>query len=120
MHGSTPEECPFCQLAGPERVIESDLSFAIFDGYPVNPGHLLIIPQRHVGEFFDLGEGEVGDLMRLLWLAKEHILKQYHPEGFNVGINVGSAAGQTVSHVHFRLIPRYFGDVEDPTGGVAV
>jgi diadenosine tetraphosphate (Ap4A) HIT family hydrolase len=98
--------------------LESDLSFAILDGFPVNPGHLLLIPRRHVRDFFDLHEKELTDLMQLLWQAKDHLAKEYYPDGYNVGINVDTAAGQTIPHVHIHLIPRYSGDVEDPTGGV--
>jgi diadenosine tetraphosphate (Ap4A) HIT family hydrolase len=79
---------------------------------------VLILPKRHTGSFFDLEDGETADLMRLLGLAKDRLTEEYHPDGFNVGINVGDAAGQTIGHVHIHLIPRYFGDVPDPTGGV--
>jgi diadenosine tetraphosphate (Ap4A) HIT family hydrolase len=118
MRALPPEQCPFCQLSGRECVLGSDLSFAILDAYPVNPGHLLLIPRRHVCDFFDLCQNEIADLMQLLWQAKEHIVRKYHPDGLNVGINVDTAGGQTISHVHIHLIPRFFGDVEDPTGGV--
>lgn len=118
MRALTPETCPFCHPQDRKRLLESDLSYVIFDAYPVNPGHLLIIPRRHVSDFFDLYQDEVEDLMRLLWRAKEHIAREYHPDGFNVGINVNTAAGQTIPHVHIHLIPRNRGDVEDPTGGV--
>lgn len=118
MRALPPEECPFCQLTDRKFVLESDLSCAILDGFPVNPGHLLLIPRRHVCDFFDLHQEEVADLMQLLWQAKDHIAKEYSPDGFNVGINVDTAAGQTIPHVHIHLIPRYSGDVEDPTGGV--
>jgi len=99
-------------------VLESNLSYAIRDAYPVNVGHLLIIPRRHVTDFFDLQPNEIEDLMSLLWEAKERLAKDYRPDGFNVGVNVDTAAGQTIPHVHIHLIPRYLGDVEDPTGGV--
>lgn len=118
MRALTPEECPFCQLGNRKCVIESNLSYAVFDAFPVNPGHLLVIPRRHVSNFFDLHQDEVEDLMRLLWRAKEYLAKEYHPDGFNVGINVNTAAGQTIPHVYIHLIPRNTGDVEDPTGGV--
>lgn len=118
MRALTPEECPFCQLVDRKCVLKSELSFAILDAYPVGPGHLLVIPRHHVSDFFDLLENEIEDLMRLLWRAKQHLAKEYHPDGFNVGINVATAAGQTIPHAHIHLIPRYSGDVEDPTGGV--
>lgn len=113
-----PEDCPFCDSSGRERLIESRLSFAVFDSCPVTPGHVLIIPRRHVSSFFDLEASEVDDLMGLLPLLKDFLTERRHPDGFNVGINVGDAAGQTIGHVHIHLIPRYFGDVDDPTGGV--
>ncbi len=118
MRGLNPEDCPFCDSSGSERLIESRLSFAVFDSCPVNPGHVLIIPRRHVSSFFDLDGSEVEDLMGLLLLLKDLLTERRRPDGFNVGINVGDAAGQTIGHVHIHLIPRYFGDVDDPTGGV--
>jgi diadenosine tetraphosphate (Ap4A) HIT family hydrolase len=118
MSALTPEECPFCNPENRECVLGSDLSYAIRDAYPVNGGHLLIIPRRHVSDFFDLQPNEVADLMSLLWEAKKRLAIEYRPDGFNVGVNVDTAAGQTIPHVHIHLIPRYSGDVEDPTGGV--
>ena len=118
MRGLSIDECPFCLLPRRECVLESELSFAIFDAFPVGPGHLLILPKRHVGNFFELSERELEDVMRLLRLAKERLTEGFHPDGFNVGVNIGDAAGQTIGHVHVHLIPRYSGDVEDPTGGV--
>jgi diadenosine tetraphosphate (Ap4A) HIT family hydrolase len=118
MRALTPEQCPFCQPKDRKCLIESKLSYAIFDAYPVTLGHLLVIPRRHISDFFDLYPHEVEDLMRLLWHAKEYVAREYQPDGFNVGINVNTAAGQTIPHVHIHLIPRNTGDVEDPTGGV--
>ncbi|MHC1728945.1 MAG: HIT family protein [Syntrophobacteraceae bacterium] len=80
--------------------MESDLSFAIPDANPVNQGHVLLMPRRHVSSFFDLDGSEIEDLMQLLRLAKEHLSEEYHPDGFNVGVNIGDAAGQTIGHVH--------------------
>jgi len=79
---------------------------------------MLIIPRHHVGDYFDLTTDEVDDLMRLLHMAKDHLSHARSPDGYNIGINVGKAAGQTVSHVHIHLIPRYDGDVENSRGGV--
>lgn len=118
MRDLPPEECPFCRLEDRACVLESELSCVIRDAYPVNVGHLLIIPKRHVSNFFDLRPNEVADLMSLLWQAKEELANEYHPDGFNVGVNIDAAAGQTIPHVHIHLIPRYSGDLEDPTGGV--
>jgi diadenosine tetraphosphate (Ap4A) HIT family hydrolase len=118
MREAPPEGCPFCRLTNSQCVIVSDLSCVIPDAFPVNPGHLLIIPKRHAGDFFDLTENEIADLMGLLQRAKAVLDETYNPAGFNVGINVGTAAGQTIPHVHIHLIPRYLGDVMDPVGGV--
>ena len=89
-----------------------------FDGFPVSPGHALIIPKRHVASFFDLTKEEQLDLLKLADEVKIIVEERYHPDGYNVGINVGEAAGQSVFHVHMHLIPRYHGDVSNPRGGV--
>ena len=111
--------CPFCRVESEREVIASSaLSLAFFDGFPVSPGHTLIIPRRHVTSFFDLTKEELQDLLSLLDHVKNIIDEQYHPDGYNIGVNVGEAAGQSVSHVHMHLIPRYNGDVPNPRGGV--
>jgi ATP adenylyltransferase len=117
MNNHTP--CPFCHLdTNREIIAASESVFAIYDGFPVNPGHALIIPKRHTANFFDLLPEEQMACFELLNQIKEEVSKTYHPQGFNVGINVGEMAGQTVPHVHIHLIPRYTGDVEEPRGGV--
>jgi diadenosine tetraphosphate (Ap4A) HIT family hydrolase len=90
----------------------------IRDGFPVSPGHTLVISRRHVGSFFELSDAERADLMALLERAKSGLDGQFQPQGYNVGINDGAAAGQTVPHLHIHLIPRYRGDRPDPRGGV--
>ena len=109
--------CPFCNLER-EKIFESELSFAIYDGFPVNEGHALIIPKRHKADYFDLSLVEQKDCIELLNEIKAIVQEKYNPAGFNVGININEAAGQTVPHVHIHLIPRYHGDVEEPRGGV--
>ncbi len=109
--------CPFCNLERKE-IIESKLSFAIYDGFPVNEGHALIIPKRHTANYFDLSLEEQTDCIELLNRVELIVKEKYNPDGFNVGININEAAGQTVPHVHIHLIPRYNGDVEEPRGGV--
>lgn len=109
--------CPFCNLER-EKILESEMSFAIYDGFPVNEGHTLIIPKRHTANYFDLTIGEQTDCIELLNRVKLIVQEKYSPTGFNVGININEAAGQTVPHVHIHLIPRYDGDVEEPRGGV--
>lgn len=113
------ENCPFCSITGSPRVImESDYSIAFYDGFPVSPGHTLIIPKRHVASYFELDQSEQQDLWELTNKVKALLDDKYHPDGYNVGINVGQAAGQSVFHVHVHVIPRYTGDVEEPRGGV--
>ena len=110
--------CPFCSLP-PERVLASNaLALVIRDGYPVSPGHTLIIPRRHVGSFFEISEEERAAMLALLDGQKRALDAEYSPAGYNVGINDGAAAGQTVPHLHIHLIPRFAGDLPDPRGGV--
>jgi len=110
--------CPFCELV-PARILVTALhGFVYRDGFPVSPGHTLIIPRRHVGSFFEIEVKEREALLALLEDAKRLLDKEFHPAGYNIGINDGAAAGQTVPHVHIHLIPRYHGDVENPRGGV--
>jgi diadenosine tetraphosphate (Ap4A) HIT family hydrolase len=110
--------CPFCTLPRERLVFESELAFVIRDGYPVSPGHTLVIPRRHVASFFETTPEEQASLIKLLNLARIEIGQQFKPEGFNIGINDGAAAGQTIAHLHIHLIPRYAGDRDDPRGGV--
>ena len=113
------EGCPFCKLSPKvELVCETATAVALFDGYPVSKGHTLIIPKRHVANYFDLTDEEQQDLWHMVNHCKTILEKRFHPDGFNVGINVNQAAGQSVFHVHIHLIPRYKGDVENPKGGV--
>jgi diadenosine tetraphosphate (Ap4A) HIT family hydrolase len=109
--------CPFCNVET-EKILETEMSFAIYDGFPVNEGHALIISKRHTANYFDLSLGEQKDCIELLNRVKGIVQEKYNPTGFNVGININEAAGQTVPHVHIHLIPRYEGDVEEPRGGV--
>ena len=112
------KECPFCKLT-PDRIINSnEFGFVIRDGFPISPGHTLIIPKRHVGSFFEITKEERDSLLTLLDNAKETIDTEFHPDGFNIGINDGPSAGQTVPHLHMHLIPRFTNDQADPRGGV--
>ncbi len=110
--------CPFCSIKQEKMIIVRQFGFVIEDKYPVNIGHLLIIPTRHVADYFELNEEEKNALWKLVDDAKQYLDEKYFPIGFNVGINVGESAGQTIPHVHIHLIPRYKGDMADPTGGV--
>jgi diadenosine tetraphosphate (Ap4A) HIT family hydrolase len=109
-------DCIFCNAT--PAVLRNDLAFAIPDKYPASRGHMLIIPFRHVENYFQTTVEERQAILHLLDEAKALVDRQYAPKGYNIGINVGSAAGQTVWHVHAHLIPRYEGDVENPRGGV--
>lgn len=111
--------CPFCHLDKEAEVVcETPTCIAFYDKYPVSPGHTLIIPKRHVASYFDLSDAERADMGMMLQHVKQTLDKRYHPDGYNIGINIGTAAGQTVFHVHMHLIPRYKGDVANPKGGV--
>ncbi|WP_436037681.1 HIT family protein [Variovorax paradoxus] len=88
------------------------------DGFPVSPGHSLVIPKRHIGSFFETSPQERAALLELLDQAQAAAATEFHPDGFNIGINDGAAAGQTVPHLHIHLIPRYLDDQSDPRGGV--
>jgi diadenosine tetraphosphate (Ap4A) HIT family hydrolase len=110
--------CPFCPPYGFVPSHESALSLALRDGYPVSPGHTLVVPRRHVGSLFELSPAERDDLFAMVARARERLAAEMAPAGYNVGVNDGAAAGQTVPHVHVHLIPRYDGDQEDPRGGV--
>jgi len=111
--------CPFCTLPA-ERIWRRGVyGMVIRDGFPISPGHTLVIPHRHIGSFFDLSADERADLFGLLDAAKKAVDAEFKPQGFNIGINDGPAAGQTVPHLHIHLIPRYEGDQADPANSVA-
>ncbi len=114
----TGSNCPFCQLDAACIVFSDDVTLVIRDAFPVSPGHTLIIPRRHVGSFFELTAPERARMFELLTQAKAELDGTLQPDGFNIGINDGAAAGQTVAHLHLHLIPRYRGDTPDPRGGV--
>lgn len=111
-------KCPFCPPYGFQAIQESESSLALNDSYPVSPGHTLIVPRRHVPSWFDLLESEQIDLLRLANLVKVHLDQECHPLAYNLGVNDGPQAGQTIPHVHLHLIPRYAGDQVDPRGGI--
>lgn len=112
-------DCPFCErLAGRELLGENALAAAFFDGYPVSPGHCLVVPRRHEADFFALSRDEQAAVWALAAEVRAGLGADRPPDGYNIGINVGAAAGQTVGHAHLHVIPRYRGDVADPRGGV--
>jgi diadenosine tetraphosphate (Ap4A) HIT family hydrolase len=110
--------CPFCSLPADRTVLSSANAIALRDAYPISPGHTLIVPRRHIGSFFEATTQERAELLALLDEAKRELDAQFTPAAFNIGINDGPAAGQTVPHLHIHLIPRYVGDRTDPRGGV--
>lgn len=109
--------CLFCK--DPRGVLRvRELAYSAGDTYAVSPGHTLVIPKRHVASFFDLTPDEVAACMDLINEEKKRIDGEFNPDGYNIGVNVGPAAGQSIFHVHIHIIPRYQGDVENPQGGV--
>jgi len=108
--------CIFCNQE--ELILENELAWARYDKYPVSPGHLLIITKRHVADFFDTTLEERRALNDLLQEAKKMLEREYSLDGYNIGVNCGEAAGQTIMHLHIHLIPRYQGDIDNPRGGV--
>jgi diadenosine tetraphosphate (Ap4A) HIT family hydrolase len=112
------ENCIFCNTRGEKLVVENALAQAVYDTYPVSPGHVLIIPRRHAVTIWDLSDGEYGACFDLVRKSREILELRHRPDGFNVGVNCGVFAGQSVMHAHIHLIPRYRGDVLDPRGGV--
>ncbi|MDX1376151.1 MAG: HIT family protein [Burkholderiales bacterium] len=112
-----PEECIFCR---PQREIlaENAHAIAVFDSFPVSPGHSLILPRRHVATVWELDETEYAACYALVRVLKPVLEARFRPDGFNVGVNCGEAAGQSVWHAHIHVIPRFTGDTPNPKGGV--
>jgi len=112
------KNCIFCELRD-ERVIgECELTKTFIDSYPASPGHTLIVPKRHFATYFEATEDEMLAIGKAVQNAKQILDEEFSPDGYNIGINNGLTAGQSVMHLHVHLIPRYKGDVEDPKGGV--
>lgn len=112
------DRCPFCQPPESKILDGNEHALILGDGFPVTDGHLLVCTQRHVADWFEATEAEQRAILELLQRGRSLILSRHSPAGFNIGVNVGLAAGQTVMHLHVHLIPRYPGDVPDPRGGV--
>jgi diadenosine tetraphosphate (Ap4A) HIT family hydrolase len=110
--------CTFCTLPAERILGENEHAVWILDSHPVSPGHSLIVPKRHVESFFETTPVEREAILRLLDQARDHVLKKHAPSGYNIGINEGSAAGQTALHMLLHMIPRFAGDSNDPRGGV--
>lgn len=112
------QDCPFCAFDAGRIFFQSELVVGIWDAFPISPGHALLIPRRHIATWFDASQEEQQAVMAAVTIARETIEQQFEPAGYNIGINVGNAGGQTIDHLHVHLIPRYIGDVENPRGGV--
>lgn len=113
--------CLFCQRgrADLNRILAENETFYVrYDNFPAAAGHVEVVPKRHVESFFDLTAQEVTDAYALSVTARERLVEEHHPDGFTIGVNEGRAAGRTVDHLHIHMIPRHFGDVEDPRGGI--
>ena len=108
-------ESPFLNK---KKIIENENAFAIYDGFPVSKGHVLVIPKRVVAEIFDLNDEEYSSCFNLVKEVKKILEEEFKPDGFNIGINNGEKAGQTIFHAHIHVIPRYSGDVDNPRGGI--
>jgi len=109
--------CLFC--TDPQGLsLDNELAYSARDTYAVSPGHTVVIPKRHVASFFDLAPEEINACMALITEEQKLLDAEFSPDGYNIGVNVGPAAGQSIFHVHIHIIPRYKGDVENPQGGV--
>lgn len=108
----------FSEISSNEFIFDSKHFFAIYDRFPVSPGHLLLISKKIKENFFDLDEEERKELNDLIIKAKNTLDSKFSPDGFNIGMNCGETAGQTVMHFHCHVIPRYKDDMENPRGGV--
>lgn len=112
-------ECFFCKcIENKSFQLENNLAFARFDDNPVNKGHFLIVPKRHVKDWWETTDEERLALFNLIDEAKKIVDQRFNPDGYNIGMNLGEKAGQSVMHLHVHLIPRYDGDVSNPRGGV--
>lgn len=112
------EPCFYCQKDKSSFLLENEWAAGYYDEAPSSPGHFLIITKRHVPDYFALTQEERGAVDDLMLQAKELVDRQYQPDGYNIGANCGAAAGQSVRHAHFHLIPRYEGDIANPKGGI--
>jgi len=112
------ETCPFCGIPKDRIIVANDAGTAIDDAFPLTWGHSLVAPKKHVSSIFQLPVHERTELWELVGKVRKLLLDKLKPDGFNIGLNDGSAAGQTLHHAHIHIIPRYDGDVKDPRGGI--
>jgi len=115
-------DCPLCSkkdlVIEDGIAVENDLAYVLTDSNPVSPGHCLIVTKRHVAEFFDATKEEKLAIFELIDQMKVITDKKLSPDGYNIGVNIGKAGGQSVPHIHIHMMPRYLGDIENPRGGV--
>ena len=109
-------DCELCVRSAP--LFENPLAYVRYDNNSLSKGHVLVVPKRHVASFFDMTVDEQASVLDLLRQAQASVQREHAPDGYNIGVNVGKAAGQARMHVHVHLIPRYAGDVPDPRGGI--
>lgn len=112
------DKCIFCNLRDERIIYECNQTIAFIDTYPASPGHTLVVPKRHIPTYFDASENEILAIGKAVQICKEFLDNEFNPDAYNIGINNGEAAGQSIKHLHVHIIPRYKGDVEDPKGGV--
>ena len=113
-----PKPCRLCEIKNAKSVLSDELAYVVRDSFPVTPGHTLIVPKRHVLSLFETTREERVSMLELMEQAKHLLDAELHPDAYNIGINDGAAAGQSIPHLHWHLMPRYKGDVADPRGGV--
>jgi len=113
-----PDACPFCNPDPKKILVANTLCYAIFDRFPVTPGHILVLPFRHFPDYFESSLPEEEALGALIRQCRTLLEAEYHPDGYNVGVNIGQSAGQSVPHMHIHMIPRYLGDTRRPRGGI--
>lgn len=118
MYPAGLNDCPFCSVDRGRILLESEHALAFPDGFPIADGHTLVMPRRHVTSVYELTAPEQADAWALVGKVRDLLASEYKPDGFNIGLNDGSAAGQTIMHAHIHIIPRWHGDVPDPRGGV--
>jgi diadenosine tetraphosphate (Ap4A) HIT family hydrolase len=110
--------CPFCRYTASSLWSESSSAIALWDGFPVSEGHTLVVPRRHVVSLFDLPASDLAAVWEFVALVRAELTRRFGVESFNIGLNEGRAAGQTVMHAHIHIVPRREGDVSDPRGGL--
>lgn len=116
---TAPLDASACELCTPaDVVLQNALAYVRYDNHALSRGHVLVIPRRHVASFFDMSKDEQVAVLELLVEAQQHVQRTFSPDGYNIGVNIGAAGGQSRMHVHVHLIPRYAGDVPDPGGGI--